>query len=77
MTKGFPMKRVLASALILSAVSGFGLVGCGEENRVKEQETVSTPGGSTTTTTETKVKSIGDNPPPNTAGETGGTGTPK
>jgi len=64
------MKRLLSLALILGSVSTFGLVGCGEESKVKQSETVSTPDGSTTTTTEKKVESTGDNPPPNTAGET-------
>lgn len=71
------MKRFLASALILGAVSGFGLVGCGEESKVKQEETVAGPGGTTTTTSETKVKSTGENPPPNTAGETGKNAAPK
>jgi hypothetical protein len=71
------MKRALASALILGAVSGFGLVGCGEETKVQEKETVSTPGGKTETTTETKVKSTGDNPPPSSTGETGKSANPK
>jgi len=66
------MKRFLASALVIGAVSGFGLVGCGEETKVKE--TVSTPTG--TTTTEKKVNSTGDNPPANASGETGATATP-
>jgi hypothetical protein len=70
------MKRFLACALMLSAVSGFGLVGCGEESKVKTTETESTPGGSTTTTKEVKVNSKGDNPPTNSAGETGKTGSP-
>jgi len=68
------MKRALAFALILGASSCFGLVGCGEESKVKEQETVSTPGGSTTTTKETKVESKGDTPP---AGSGGTATTPK
>jgi hypothetical protein len=64
------MKRVLASALILSAVCGFGLVGCGEESKIESKETVSSPTGSTTTTETKKVDSSGSNPPPSTAGET-------
>jgi len=63
------MKRLLSIALILGSVSTLGLVGCGEESKVKETETISTPNGSTTTTTEKKVESQGENPPPNTAGE--------
>jgi hypothetical protein len=70
------MKRVLSSALILGTFlfPALGLVGCGDESKVEKKETVSTPGGTTTTTTENKVKSTGDNPPPNSAGETGKTG---
>jgi len=64
------MKRFLAFALILSAVSGFGLVGCGEESKTKTTEVESTPTGTTTTTKETKIKSTGDNPPANSSGET-------
>ncbi len=64
------MKRFFAFALILGAVSGFGLVGCGEEAKVKTTEVESTPGGTTTTTNVTKVKSTGGNPPANAAGET-------
>ena len=67
------MKRILSSALIFGLL-GFpavGLVGCGEESKTGRTETVTTPGGTTTTSTETKVKSTGDNPPPNSAGQTG------
>jgi hypothetical protein len=70
------MKRFLACALILGAVSGFGLVGCGEESKVKTVEKESTPGGTTTTTKEVKVNSTGDNPPTNASGETGKSGLP-
>jgi hypothetical protein len=66
------MKRLLSSALILGLLSfsTVGLLGCGEESKVKQQETVSTPTGSTTTTVEKKVESSGSNPPANSAGET-------
>jgi hypothetical protein len=65
------MKRFLLSAVMLG-VSGL-FAGCGDETKTENK--VSTPGG-TTTTTET-VKSTGSNPPPNAAGETGKTATPK
>ena len=70
------MKRTLSSALILGTLClpAVGLVGCGEESKTERKETISTPGGTTTTSTETKIKSTGDNPPPNSAGETGKTG---
>lgn len=69
------MKRTLSSALILGVLAFpvVGLVGCGEESKTEKTETISTPGGTTTTSEETKVKSTGDNPPPNSAGETGKT----
>jgi len=63
------MKRFLTTALILSAISPFGLVGCAEKEKVEQKETVTSPGGTTETTTTTEVKSSGENPPPNTAGE--------
>jgi hypothetical protein len=67
------MKRILSSALIfgLLVFPAVGLVGCGEESKTGRTETVTTPGGTTTTSTETKVKSTGDNPPPNSVGQTG------
>jgi len=64
------MKRLLSLALILGSVSTFGLVGCGDEAKVEKTETVSGPGGTTTTTDTQKVESSGENPPPNSAGET-------
>jgi hypothetical protein len=69
------MKRLLSSSLILGllCLPAVGLVGCGEESKTKTQETVTTPGGQTTSTTENKVKSTGENPPPSSAGETGKT----
>jgi hypothetical protein len=63
------MKRFLTAALVAGVFSAFGLVGCGEKSEVKQTETVSTPGGSTTTETTKEIKSEGQNPPPNTAGE--------
>jgi len=54
------MKRFLAPALLLGAVSGFGLVGCGEESKVEHKETVSTPFCTDTRTVTEKVKTTGD-----------------
>lgn len=62
------MKRTLASALVVSAAASFGLAGCGDESKVKQSETVSTPSGSTTVTKETKIESSGDNAPAGSAG---------
>ena len=70
------MKRLLTPALILGVCSTFGLVGCGEESKVKEETTVSTPTGTETTTKETKVEQSGSNPPAGTTGETTTTPTP-
>jgi len=67
------MKRILSSGLIFGLLL-FPVVaptGCSEESKTGRTETVTTPGGSTTTSTETKVKSTGNNPPPNFAGQTG------
>jgi len=67
------MKRILSSALIFGLLlfPAIGLVGCGDESKTGKTETVTTPGGTTTSSTETKVKSTGDNPPSNSAGQTG------
>ena len=69
------MKRTLPSALILGLLllPAVGLVGCGQEAKTERTETITTPGGTTTTTSEVEVKSTGDNPPPNSAGQTGKT----
>ena len=70
------MKRFLSLAMILGALSGFGLVGCGDESKVKTTEVESSKDGSTKTTKEIKVESKGENPPANSDGVTGKTGTP-
>jgi hypothetical protein len=69
------MKRILSSGLIFGLLlfPVAGLVGCGEESKTGTKETITTPGGTTTTTSENKVKSTGNNPPLNSAGETGKT----
>jgi hypothetical protein len=63
------MKRFLIAALFAGAFSTFGLAGCGEKAEVKTQETVTSPGGETTTTETKKVESTGKEPPPSTTGE--------
>jgi hypothetical protein len=63
------MKRFFTAALLVAACST-GLVGCAEKSEVTSKETVTTPGGTTTTTDSTQVKSTGENPPPNSAGQT-------
>jgi hypothetical protein len=66
------MKRFLTSALILSAISGFGLVGCGEETKTESTTTTTTPGGTDTKQITVKEKTTGDG----AAGVPGGTTTP-
>jgi len=64
------MKRVLTTALILGISVPFGLLGCADESKQKVTEVSSTPEGETKTTVEKTVESSGNNPPPNSAGET-------
>lgn len=49
---------LLGVALVL-----LSLAGCGEKSGTKTETTVTTPGGSTTTTVEKEVKTTGENPP--------------
>jgi hypothetical protein len=60
------MKRVIAATVITSLLS-IGMVGCTEKTASTKQETkITTPGGTTTITTEKEVKKSGDNPPATT-----------
>jgi hypothetical protein len=56
---------MLAVTLVFSLLSA-GLLGCGGETKstIKQETKTTTPGGSTTITTEKEVKKTGDNPPP-------------
>lgn len=54
------MRRALASAFVMGALSVVGLAGCGEETTDKTVETVETPGGTTEVTTEKSVETTGD-----------------
>ncbi len=69
------MRRTLSAALVLGLLSfpTVGLIGCSDESKVEKKETVSTPEGTTTTTSDVKVQSSGSNPPANSSGETGKT----
>jgi hypothetical protein len=58
------MKRFLSTALILGVCSPFGLLGCAEESKTTKEVEVSSPGGTSTTTQESKVEKQGENPPP-------------
>ena len=70
------MKRSLSSALIRGHLSipDVGLGGCGEESKTRKRKRSRRRAGQPPRRTETKVKSTGDNPPLNSAGETGKTG---
>jgi hypothetical protein len=55
------MKRLItATAIIVS----LGLIGCSKTASTKQETKITTPGGTTTVTTEREVKKTGDNPPP-------------
>ncbi|MFN0017633.1 MAG: hypothetical protein ACKVP0_05190 [Pirellulaceae bacterium] len=56
------MKRLFFGTMILGILL-VGFAGCDNTSTVKEQRTVTTPGGTTTVTTEQEVKKTGDNPP--------------
>jgi hypothetical protein len=56
------MKRILASILGLGILS-LGIVGCADTATTKTETKVSTPGGTTTVTTEKEIKTTGENPP--------------
>jgi hypothetical protein len=62
------MKRALLLCLCLGLATATN-VGCNNKGKVEKKETVTSPGGSTTTTDEHKVESSGKNPPANTQGE--------
>lgn len=55
------MKRTFALGLAFAVA--LACMGCGDEAKVKRSSTIQTPGGTTTTTQETKVESSGSNPP--------------
>ncbi len=62
------MKRF---CLLICAVSllAVGTVGCTKEAETTRKETVSSPGGTTTTIDKHTVESSGSNPPTNARGE--------
>jgi hypothetical protein len=59
LSKGNPMKRFVASVLIIG-VSSFGLVGCEEKGSTVTTEKVKTPTGSEETTIKVEDKKTGD-----------------
>jgi hypothetical protein len=56
------MKRILALIIGLGVIS-LGIVGCADTASTKSETKMTTPGGTTTVTTEKEVKKTGDNPP--------------
>ena len=62
------MKR-LAILCTFLGLAGVINVGCDKVNTMVKKETVTTPGGSTTTTDTHKVESSGDKAPTNAEGE--------
>ena len=56
------MKHMIAATLVISVLS-IGFVGCSDKTTIKRETEISTPGGTTTITTEQEVKKTGDNPP--------------
>jgi hypothetical protein len=59
------MKHVIAATLVVTLVS-IGLLGCGGQTKstIKQETKISTPGGTTTITTEKEIKETGKSPPP-------------
>jgi hypothetical protein len=62
------MKRLLTVCVALSLLGAFA-GGCDNKSKTERTDTVTTPGGQTTTTDTHKVESSGDNPPANASGE--------
>jgi hypothetical protein len=56
------MKLLLFSLFVLTVLS-LATAGCGEKTSTTKETTVSTPGGTTTVTTEREVETTGENPP--------------
>jgi hypothetical protein len=59
------MRNVITTMLASALLAGLtvGMVGCAEETGTKEEVKIKAPGGTTTETSELKVKKSGDNPP--------------
>ncbi len=57
------MKSTITTLLLLGLAS-ISLPGCAEKVSIKEERTVTSPEGTTTTTTEKEIKQTGSNPPP-------------
>jgi hypothetical protein len=60
------MRKLISSTMmgVLLTGLGIGLSGCSDESSVKSETKATGPGGTTTVTDKTSVKTSGDNPPP-------------
>jgi hypothetical protein len=58
------MKHVI-TAVLIGGLATIGAVGCSkvEKSTAKQETKISTPGGTTTITTEKEVKKTGEKPP--------------
>lgn len=58
------MKHLMAAVVIVSLIS-IGIIGCNDATKssAKQQTKITTPGGTTTLTTEQQVNKTGENPP--------------
>ena len=63
MEKAIMLKYILGASVVLTLGLG-GLSGCAEKASVTTQSTSTGPGGTTTKTQSTEIKTTGENPPP-------------
>jgi hypothetical protein len=59
------MKRLMIGLVMIGLLSP-ALIGCNKKASVKQETKTTTPGGTTTVTTEKSVEKTGENPPPAT-----------
>jgi hypothetical protein len=52
------------TCLVLTGALSLGAAGCSDTTSVETKEKVTTPGGTTETTTEKKIEKSGETPPP-------------
>jgi hypothetical protein len=55
------MKRLFTA---IAMVVSLGLIGCSKTASTRQETKITTPGGTTTVTTDREVKTTGENPPP-------------
>jgi len=64
------MRAFRFCGLALAGALVFGVVGCSEKSEVQEQTKITTPGGESKITKDTKIESSGKNPPAPPEGKT-------